>query len=100
MRRMEKPGFIVRFRAESYLLKIKDAILGTIGGAMNALRSPARLRPFEYVDPVTDETLYLYTDRRLSVLCIGDRRFYFDRLTGRFDGVSASPDRVTGRIEL
>lgn len=67
---------------------------------MNALHFPAKLRPFEYVDPATDETIYLYTDRRLSVLCVGRRRFYFDRITGKFDGVSASPDRVPGRIEL
>ncbi len=67
---------------------------------MNWLHSPARLRPFEYVDPNTDETLYLYTDKRLSVLCVGDRRYYFDRITGKFDGVSERMMNVSGRVEL
>ena len=37
---------------------------------------------------------------QFTVLCVGDRRFYFDRVTGKFDGVSASTDRVTRRIEF
>ena len=81
-------------------LALKDAAHDGIGWAMNRVHSPARLKPFEYVDPDTDETLYLYTDKRLSVLCIGSRRYYFDRITGRFDGVSASVLDVAGRIEL
>jgi hypothetical protein len=87
-------------RAKILLLTLKDEILGIVGRVMNLINSPAKLCPFEYVDPVTDETIYLYTDKRLSVLCVGDHRYYFDRITGKFDGVSASPDRVTGRIEL
>ena len=81
-------------------LAVKDSALNSIGWAMNLLHSPARLRPFEYVDPITDETVYLYTDKRLSVLCISERRYYFDRITGKFDGVSSSSDSIAGRIEL
>lgn len=81
-------------------LAVKDAVLNAIGRTMNRVHSPARLRPFEYVDPETDETVYLYTDKRLSVLCVGSRRYYFDRITGRFDGVSASVVNVSGRVEL
>lgn len=98
--RMDRHAVFVRNRAESFRLRVKDILLGWVGGAMNALHSPAKLRPFEYVDPITDETVYLYTDRRLSVLCVGARRFYFDRITGRFDGVSACTDRVPGRVEF
>jgi hypothetical protein len=67
---------------------------------MNRVHSPARLKPFEYVDPDTDETVYLYTDKRLSVLCIGERRYYFDRITGRLDGTSSSMVDISGRVEL
>jgi hypothetical protein len=81
-------------------LRVKGAVLDSIGWAMNRVHSPARLRPFEYVDPDTDETLYLYTDKRLSVLCVGPRRYYFDRITGKFDGVSARVVDVSGRVEL
>jgi len=67
---------------------------------MNWLHIPAMLRPFEYVDPDTDETVYLYTDKRLSVLSIGNRRYYFDRASGKFDGVSTSVVNISGRVEL
>lgn len=97
---MDNSRAFVRNQAKFYWLRLKDAILGFAGGAMNRLHSPAKLCPFEFVDPVTDETTYLYTDRRLSVLCVGNRRFYFDRITGKFDGVSASTDSVAGRVEL
>ena len=81
-------------------LAVKDAVLNVAGWAMNWVHSPARLRPFEYVDPDTDETVYLYTDKRLSVLCIGPRRYYFDRITGRLDGTSSNMVNVAGGIEL
>lgn len=90
----------VQQRWQVWRLKAKDYVLNAIGQAMNFIHSPARLKPFEYVDPDTDETTYLYTDKRLSVLCIGSRRFYFDRITGKFDGVSSSMMDVTGRVEL
>lgn len=79
-----------RSRLRQGLMALKDIALNGTGWSMNRLHVPARLKPFEYVDPGTDETVYLYTDKRLSVLCIGSRRYYFDRITGRFDGVSAS----------
>lgn len=81
-------------------MRVKDAALNCIGWAMNRVHSPARLKPFEYVDPDTDETVYLYTDKRLSVLCIGERRYYFDRITGRLDGTSSSMVDISGRVEL
>ena len=93
-------SIFVQGRRLYWWLRVKDAALNTIGWAMNRLHSPARLKPFEYVDLDTDETVYLYTDKRLSVLCIGERRYYFDRITGRFDGVSARVMDVAGRVEL
>lgn len=87
-------------RWEKWKLTLKDYVLGIFGAVMDRAQSPARIRPFEYVDPDTDETVYLYTDKRLSVLCVGSRRYYFDRVSGRFDGVSASVVDVTPRIEL
>ena len=81
-------------------LRVKDVVLTFIGRSLGWFHVPAMLKPFEYVDPESDETIYLYTDKRLSVLCVGDRRYYFDRITGGFDGTSSSPDRVSGRVEL
>ena len=90
----------VQGRLQSLWLRLKDSALNTIGWTMNRVHSPARLKPFECVDPDTDETVYLYTDKRLSVLCIGPRRYYFDRISGSFDGVSTSMVNVSGRVEL
>jgi hypothetical protein len=65
------------------------------------LHAPARLREFEYVDSVSNETVYLSTGARYSVLHVGSKQFYFDRLTGRFDGTGTSlQERITDRLEL
>jgi hypothetical protein len=82
-------------------LRLRDGLRGLIGWGLEKFRAPARLKPFEFVDPDTNETFYVYTDRLYSVVCVGQRRFYFDRITGAYDGTSLSlPDLVTGRVEL
>lgn len=82
-------------------LKLKDAARNFAGWCLEKFQTPARLKPFEFVDPETNETVYVYTDRLYSVLCVGQRRFYFDRITGKFDGTSLElSDLVSGRIEL
>src|ERR1700690_3787277 len=82
-------------------MRLRDAAQNVAGWSLEKLRSPARLKPFEFVDPNTNETVYVYTDRLYSVLCVGQRRFYFDRITGAYDGTSSAlPDLVSGRVEL
>jgi len=93
-------SIFLQSRSSRFKLRLTDAVLNGIGRVMNWVHSPARLKPFEYVDPDTDETIYLYTDKRLSVLCIGNRRYYFDRISGKFDGTSTSMLNVSGRVEL
>jgi hypothetical protein len=68
---------------------------------MNLLHSPAKLREFEYVDPISDETVYLSTGARYSVLHMGRLKLFFDRATGRFDGTCRSlEDSIPDRLEL
>ena len=82
-------------------LRLRDRVRDLIGWGLEKFRAPARLKPFEFVDPNTNETVYVYTDRLYSVLCVGQRRFYFDRITGAYDGTSSAlPDLVSGRVEL
>lgn len=82
-------------------MKLCDLLRNIAGWSLEKFRAPARLKPFEFVDPETNETIYVYTDRLYSVLCVGQRRFYFDRITGTYDGTSSElPDRVSGRVEL
>lgn len=69
--------------------RLASAIRMSVGWYLERTKAPAKLEAFEFVDPASDETVYLYTSKRYSVLCVGDRRFYFDRVSGRFDGISA-----------
>ncbi len=85
----------------SVLFRLKDAVRDGIGWCLEKSKAPAKLEVFEFVDPASDETIYLYTSKRYSVFCIGDRRFYFDRITGKFDGVSSPPElRVADGLKL
>jgi hypothetical protein len=81
--------------------RLRDGFRNCVGWWLEKIGSPAKLKVFESVDPATNQTVYLYTSTRFSVLCVGDRRFYFDRITGTFDGVSSpTPDSVSARLEL
>lgn len=80
--------------------KVADALQDAIGWGLELVHAPARFKQFEFVDPETNETVYVYTDKLYSVLCVGQRRFYFDRLTGAYDGTSVSTNRVARRVEL
>jgi hypothetical protein len=73
---------------------IRDSLRNVAGWYLETTKAPARLEVFEFVDPQSDETMYLYTSARYSVLCIGTTRLYFDRITGKFDGVS-SPSQLS-----
>jgi hypothetical protein len=81
-------------------LRLKDTFANITGWCLERIGAPARLKEFEFVDPETDETVYLFTDKRFAVLCVGSRRFYFDRLTGKFDGTSAPACSVPGWVEF
>ena len=80
---------------------IKNAASDIVGRAMNVLHSPARLKEFEYVDPISDQTVYLSTGARYSVLHVGSLQLFFDRATGKFDGTCRSlEESIADRLEL
>ncbi len=79
----------------------KQAILKLIGWTMNLIHRPAKIKEFEYVDPISDQTVYLSTGSRYSVLHIGSLKLFFDRATGGFDGTCRSlEERVENGLEL
>lgn len=83
------------------LLRLRDLWRETFGWVLEKLHAPAKIKEFEYVDPITNETVYLSTGARYSVLRIGERHFFFNRLTGRFDGTGTSlQEGVVTRLEL
>lgn len=72
-----------------------------IGWTMNRAHSPAKIREFEYVDPISDQTVYLSTGARYSVLHVGGLKLFFDRATGRFDGTCRSlEERIESGLKL
>ena len=94
------PQITVQGRSALLWLRLKTTALNTVGWCLERFKAPAKLKPFEFVDPATDETVYLYTSKRYSVLCVGERRFYFSRASGNFDGMSAPASLVSGWVEF
>jgi hypothetical protein len=70
-------------------LGFRNRLSAIMGTWLERTRASARLRPFEYMDPNSGETISLSTTREYSVLSIGGRRFYFGRISGKFDGASS-----------
>jgi hypothetical protein len=86
---------------ERLWLRAKSAVLNGLGWCLEKTGAPAKLKEFEFIDPETNETIYLSTGIRYSVLHVGNKRFFFDRATGVFDGTSTSlQDCVANRLEL
>lgn len=81
--------------------RLRDWFVEKIGWLMESLHVPAKIREFEYVDQASNEAVYLSTGTRYSVLHVGSKRFFFDRLTGRFDGTGTSlEERVVTGLQL
>jgi hypothetical protein len=72
------------------LSRLQDWCTQKAGWVLEKFHSPAKIKEFEYVDPITSESVYLSTGTRYSVLRVGDKHFFFDRLTGRFNGTGTS----------
>ena len=99
---MNNPSQItVKSLSEHLWLRAKSAVLNGLGWCLEKTGAPAKLKEFEFIDPETNETIYLSTGIRYSVLHVGSKRFFFDRATGVFDGTSTSlQDCVANRLEL
>jgi hypothetical protein len=94
-------GIFITSRRQLLLQNCVDRLHGLMGRALEALHTPAKIREFEYVDQNTNETVYLSTGARYSVLHVGDKQFFFDRFTGRFDGTCTSLElSVSDGLEL
>jgi hypothetical protein len=91
---------VIQTRSECLRQHLTGTLKNIVGWCLERIGAPARLNVFEFVDPASDETVYLCTSRRYSILCVGDRRFYFDRISGKFDGISSPASSISGRIEF
>lgn len=81
---------------------LRSSLRYAAGLILEWIHAPARIREFEHVDPETNETIYLATGARYSVLHVGNKRLFFNRVTGRFDGTGQLllEEGVTDRVEL
>jgi hypothetical protein len=77
---------LIESASERFRTRLQGWCMERIGRVLEALHTPAKIKEFECVDPITNEIVYLSTGARYSVLHVGDKRYFFDRLTGRFDG--------------
>ena len=81
--------------------RVRGLVRNAIGWCLEKIKAPAVLEEFEFVDPETNETIYLSTGRQYSVLHLRGKRFFFNRASGRFDGTCTSlQERVSDRLEL
>jgi hypothetical protein len=86
---------------ESIWMRALRRALHAAGAALELCHAPAKIREFEYVDPATNEIVYLSTGARYSVLHVGAKRLFFDRVTGQFDGTGELlEERVADGLEL
>lgn len=58
----------------------------SVGRLLQRLLVPGLVRPMEMFDPVTGIRLAIVTSPHFTKITVNGREYYFDRLTGRFDG--------------
>ena len=95
------PALFTRNKLERIRLCVREWCREQTGRLLEVLHFPARIKEFEFVDPLTNETIFLSTGARYSVLHVGSKSFFFSRVTGRFDGTATSlEERIADRLEL
>jgi hypothetical protein len=63
-----------------------------VGRLLNKLRVPAAIQPVEFTDEITKQRVAVTLDDVFVRISVDGRDYYFDRVTGRFDGTGSSPD--------
>lgn len=62
-----------------------------IGRMLNRLGAPAVIQPMEVTDEITKQHVAVAVDDLFVRVSVDGRDYYFDRLTGRFDGTGSVP---------
>ena len=60
------------------------------GKGLNALGVPGALQPVEHFDKLTGQHVSVSVGELFVCISVNGRDFYFNRLTGRFDGTGAA----------
>jgi hypothetical protein len=70
----------------------RSRVKAGVGRLLNKMRVPAAIQPVEIVDKVTNQHVVVAVDELFVTVSIDGRDYYFDRITGRFDGTGSAPD--------
>jgi len=64
----------------------------TLGRVFNKVGAPGAIRKMKIDDKLAGQSIEVSVGELFVCLTVNDRDYYFDRLSGRFDGTGASPD--------
>ncbi len=70
----------------------RSRVRAGIGRVLNKFGVPAAIQPMEVTDEITKQHVAVAIDDLFVRVSVDGRDYYFDRLTGRFDGTGSSPD--------
>ncbi|MGO9769678.1 MAG: hypothetical protein ACLPSW_09025 [Roseiarcus sp.] len=68
----------------------RERLRGSVGSVLNWMRMPGAIRSAEITDKVSGQQISISVGQRFVRLAVDGRDYYFDRLTGRFDGTGSS----------
>lgn len=66
--------------------RLAARLLILVGGCLDRCRLPGAIRPVRVEDPLTGQNLAVHVGTLFVRISVDGRDYYFDRLTGRFDG--------------
>ena len=96
-----KPAAVLRFPSErispsvaiggaTWWGTLRERLRTMVGDLLNRAGAPGAIRAFELTDDVTRQRIAIQVGARFVRLSVDGRDYYFDRLTGRFDGTGSS----------
>ncbi|MGE3108646.1 MAG: hypothetical protein AB7O77_09900 [Phycisphaerales bacterium] len=74
----------------SLLQKWKLRFRERFGKTLTGIGVPGAVAPFDHTDPATKQTIRVSVGPLFTRLSVNERDYYFDRLTGKFDGTGSA----------
>ncbi len=65
---------------------LRERLRGWLGRTLNRFGVPGFIQEVNFYDDLTGQMISVRKSRYFTVISVGDRDYYFKRLTGRFDG--------------
>jgi hypothetical protein len=87
----ERTGHPARYRATVFDIA-KARLREWVGRLANWLRIPGAIQPTEIHDKATGQNITVAVGALFVRLTVNQRDFYFDRVSGRFDGTGSGAD--------